>query len=200
MPTYPSGPTSCTSDPTCTPKIEDPDDTGPNIIYGFWGFVAICLLVFAIYKRIWLSRYHSRIGKLRQSVAASKASDTGSEVELNDIVVKQEDSTPGQDAVLSLDSSPVPTMGSSPSSMEGSPQGPGPEDQVEDESIEMLGYKENLFGQFCAFLVLLVSACWMLIFLVIIIDQYNDCEMESIDDACFYGDYFIFGDYSTNSK
>ena len=49
-------------------------------------------------------------------------------------------------------------------------------------------------------LIILVSLGWLVIFLVIIIDQYNDCEFKSIDDACFYGDYFIFGDYDTNSK
>lgn len=69
-----------------------------------------------------------------------------------------------------------------------------------DTGLTMLGYKENIFGQICSLLIILVSLGWLIIFLVIIIDQYNNCEFKSIDDACFFGDYFIFGDYDTNSK
>ena len=41
---------------------------------------------------------------------------------------------------------------------------------------------------------------WLVIFLVLDISYYNKCEFKGIDAACFYGDYFVFGDYQTNSE
>jgi hypothetical protein len=35
---------------------------------------------------------------------------------------------------------------------------------------------------------------------LILVDTYNNCEVESIDNLCFFGNHFIFGTYELNGK
>eukprot|EP00658_Telonema_sp_P-2_P012704 TRINITY_DN14834_c0_g1_i2.p1 TRINITY_DN14834_c0_g1~~TRINITY_DN14834_c0_g1_i2.p1 ORF type:complete len:1308 (+),score=380.72 TRINITY_DN14834_c0_g1_i2:208-4131(+) len=175
MPTYPTGPTSCTADPTCSPKIATPGSSAPVVFYSFWACAACTMLLFWIYKKLWVARRHRETGALRTSLATTSAENNG-EVELNDITIspKTEDS-----GVARLTSD-------------------GTNSEMAD--VTLLGYKENSFGSICAGVVYLVSAVWLVIFLLIMVDQYNDCQLESIDNLCFYGDYPLFGSYDTNSE
>ena len=66
--------------------------------------------------------------------------------------------------------------------------------------LKFAGYVSSRYGSLCIFVVMLVNISWMVLFLVIIIGYYNKCEFTSIDNACFYGDYFIFGSYNANSR
>ena len=86
MPTYPSGPSA-----VLTPKIEDTDSAGPVFVYCFWAFVAVFILCFFIYKKLWVAAYHKENGKLRHRMTvgddAAAAEEPSGVVELNDITV-----------------------------------------------------------------------------------------------------------------
>lgn len=64
----------------------------------------------------------------------------------------------------------------------------------------MQGFIDCLPGRCCAWLVGLISVLFGVIFVTILYGYYNDCQFEGIDNACFYGDYNVFGDYQTNSE
>lgn len=46
----------------------------------------------------------------------------------------------------------------------------------------------------------LISISWLLIFLVIVVDVYLDCQFKGIDNLCNYGSWPIFGSYDTNAE
>ena len=86
MPTYPQGPSA-----VLTPKIEDTDSAGPVFFYCFWAFVAVFILCFFIYKKLWVAAYHKENGKLRHRMTVgddgAAAGEQRSGLELNEITV-----------------------------------------------------------------------------------------------------------------
>ncbi len=72
---------------------------------------------------------------------------------------------------------------------------------LEGESeIQFTGYTRSYFGEFCYLLCCLVSLHWIALYIVILVDTYNNCEVGSIDNLCFFGNHFIFGTYELNGK
>ena len=59
----------------------------------------------------------------------------------------------------------------------------------EDEipRMKMLGYQDTALGWITLVLVMTTSVCWILLYLVLCFDYYWQCELKSIDSACFYG-------------
>eukprot|EP00854_Cymbomonas_tetramitiformis_P005244 gene5244-6377_t len=47
---------------------------------------------------------------------------------------------------------------------------------------------------------LATSALWVAIYLVVLLDRYMGCQFESVDNSCFYGNYFVFGSFDTSSE
>eukprot|EP00854_Cymbomonas_tetramitiformis_P009801 gene9801-11609_t len=65
--------------------------------------------------------------------------------------------------------------------------------------LKLQPYRNVPLGSLAYSLVCAASLLWMAIYIVVLVDYYHDCQFESIDSTCFYGDYFIFGDYDNNS-
>ncbi|XP_024527352.1 probable cation-transporting ATPase 13A4 [Selaginella moellendorffii] len=53
---YPTGPTSCVDDPSCSVLITSVTQTGPLIVYAFWAFVISCCSAFQLWKFLKLRR------------------------------------------------------------------------------------------------------------------------------------------------
>jgi magnesium-transporting ATPase (P-type) len=66
------------------------------------------------------------------------------------------------------------------------------------DGLVMLGYRDSLLGTLFLCSLWSVSAIWGLAFLMMMVDQYWDCEYTGIDNTCFYGRYPIFGSYDVN--
>ena len=64
----------------------------------------------------------------------------------------------------------------------------------------MVGYKSHILGQVCLALYTLVTFGWLCIHVVILYGYYANCEFESIDNMCFYGDFRVFGNAKANNK
>ncbi|KAH7415779.1 hypothetical protein KP509_14G060200 [Ceratopteris richardii] len=62
-----------------------------------------------------------------------------------------------------------------------------------------VGYTHTAFGEFCYVLCCLISLHWIALFILIFFDTYNQCEVGSIDNLCFYGNHVIFGSYDFNA-
>lgn len=71
-----------------------------------------------------------------------------------------------------------------------------------DEARVLLitGYTWTYFGQFCYSLCCLISLHWVALYVLILIDTYNKCEIGGIDNLCFFGNNVIFGTYELNGK
>ena len=74
------------------------------------------------------------------------------------------------------------------------------EDTVHVSDIVQRPYCKNTFGTVCHILWTVISVSWVLMYLVIIVDYYIDCQIKGIDNLCYYGTYPIFGDYRTSSE
>ena len=63
----------------------------------------------------------------------------------------------------------------------------------------MQGYVSCAYGSVCSALVTAISVLWVVLFILIDFGYYHNCEFTGIDNACFFGDYILFGSYETNS-
>jgi hypothetical protein len=69
-----------------------------------------------------------------------------------------------------------------------------------DRDLLITGYTWTYFGEFCYFLCCLVSLHWIALYVLILVDTYNKCEVGGIDNLCFFGNNVIFGTYELNGK
>ena len=56
-------------------------------------------------------------------------------------------------------------------------------------------YLQIGYGLCCLF-----SLSCTALFILVLWDYYNNCQVSGIDGLCFYGDYFIFGTFQFNSE
>ncbi|MCO5602074.1 hypothetical protein L7F22_056201 [Adiantum nelumboides] len=68
-----------------------------------------------------------------------------------------------------------------------------------ERELQITGYLHTAFGEFCYMLCCVVSLHWVALFILILFDTYNQCEVGGIDNLCFYGNYVIFGSYNFNA-
>ncbi|MCO5602078.1 hypothetical protein L7F22_056205 [Adiantum nelumboides] len=71
---------------------------------------------------------------------------------------------------------------------------------VDNRDLQIKGYENTAFGEFCYVLCCIVSLHWLALFILIFFDAYNQCEVGGIDNLCFYGNHVIFGSYNFNAK
>lgn len=69
-----------------------------------------------------------------------------------------------------------------------------------DREFFIIGYIWLCFGEFCYFLCCLVLFYWVVFYILILVDIYNNCEVGGIDNFCFFGNNVIFGIYEFNGK
>lgn len=69
-----------------------------------------------------------------------------------------------------------------------------------DRELLITGYTWTYFGEFCYFLCCLISFQWIALYILILVDTYNKCEVGGIDNLCFFGNNVIFGTYEFNGK
>lgn len=70
---------------------------------------------------------------------------------------------------------------------------------VDPEELQVTGYLHSAFGEFCYTLCCFVCVHWIALFVLILFDTYNQCEVGGIDNLCFYGNHVIFGTYNFNA-
>ncbi|MCO5592424.1 hypothetical protein L7F22_046427 [Adiantum nelumboides] len=68
-----------------------------------------------------------------------------------------------------------------------------------ERELQITGYLHTAFGEFCYMLCCVVSLHWVALFILILFDTYNQCEVGGIDNLCFYGNFVIFGSYNFNA-
>lgn len=69
-----------------------------------------------------------------------------------------------------------------------------------DRELLITGYTWTYVGEFCYFLCCLVSLHWIALYVLVLVDTYNKCEIGGIDNLCFFGNNVIFGTYKFNGK
>nr|PNR41660.1 hypothetical protein PHYPA_019065 [Physcomitrium patens] len=167
---YPDGPIPCLEDETCHVRITDIRDAGPIVILGFWGFVLIFCSAFALWR--W---YYSYRFPILPIIIEEK---NGSGVNEDDKGSSVQEGTSkhtstAEELHLELDEARV---------------------------LLITGYTWTYFGQFCYSLCCLISLHWVALYVLILIDTYNKCEIGGIDNLCFFGNNVIFGTYELNGK
>jgi cation-transporting ATPase 13A3/4/5 len=70
----------------------------------------------------------------------------------------------------------------------------------ENEDILIIPYQSNTLGDIVNIIINLNSLSLVMILLICIIDYYNDCQFEGIDNLCFFGNNPIFGSYDKNTN
>ncbi|KAJ7537387.1 hypothetical protein O6H91_11G004100 [Diphasiastrum complanatum] len=68
------------------------------------------------------------------------------------------------------------------------------------KELQVTGYTGSFFGELCYLLCCFTSLHWLALDVVIIFDYYNKCQVRSVDNLCFYGNYFLLGNYELNGK
>eukprot|EP00656_Telonema_subtile_P026034 TRINITY_DN28032_c0_g1_i1.p1 TRINITY_DN28032_c0_g1~~TRINITY_DN28032_c0_g1_i1.p1 ORF type:complete len:141 (-),score=46.29 TRINITY_DN28032_c0_g1_i1:34-456(-) len=72
--------------------------------------------------------------------------------------------------------------------------------QAPREQMYMIGYRNTVLGGCILLLVVLTSISWVLLYLVVVIDYYWDCELKDMDSFCFFGSYPVFGSHARNAS
>lgn len=185
---YPDGPDSCEGVSGKCPKISSPTDSSLIVLYCFWGLSASLFVLFAIYRYYRSKSYTGRDSevvrttRMSNALSATKASFSHH---------------PGDEVISSLHSD-GPTNGRNSLLPEENPE--AKYDSTDPTSILQIPYKVDTFGTICYSLVNLISVSWLLIFLVIIVDVYLDCQFRGVDCLCNYGSWPIFGNYDTSAE
>jgi hypothetical protein len=176
---YPTGPTACILDPTCHVMITSMWDGGPVCIFVFWVTVVLSCSTFFLWKQHYLKKHPVKpvvlqVGNLK---GASHANQSSQSVPLqcnqSDPRGEHSGGTKNEEIRLSLEG---------------------------ESEIQFTGYTRSYFGEFCYLLCCLVSLHWIALYILILVDTYNNCEVGSIDNLCFFGNHFIFGTYELNGK
>lgn len=178
--TYPDGPDECEGISNC-PKIKDPNDDGLVFLYTFWVVAATIIAIFFLY------RYSKKNVPNSGARSASRSHSSGGRAtELSNMKVSLDFAT------NPLTSPLYPEIAETTNEVVGK--------SFSMDDILQIPYHTDLFGTACYCIVNIISVSWVLIYLVIIIDFYYDCEVGGIDALCYYGSYPIFGDYDTNAE
>jgi hypothetical protein len=178
--TYPEGPDNCEGISNC-PKIEDPKNGGLIFLYTVWIFSAVIITIFFLYR---YTKKNSKNSSPRIISRSNSTNERGTELSFNTKKIAE-----------TLTTSPLTSpLTTAPLPIEIEPKGASTDDLLQ------IPYHTDLFGTVCYYLVNTISISWVLLFLVLIIDYYYDCELEGIDSLCYYGSYPIFGDYDTNAE
>ena len=69
-----------------------------------------------------------------------------------------------------------------------------------EELLQFLPLRTSLFGRACYALCCAVSAQFLALYVIFLVDFYNRCQVGSIDNLCFSGDHFLFGGYMQNGQ
>ncbi|BBN18845.1 hypothetical protein MPTK1_8g05990 [Marchantia polymorpha subsp. ruderalis] len=170
MKRYPTGPVPCRDDPSCDVRITSMLQPGPISIFALWGLVIVSCSTFQVLKLL-----ASRRKPVKPIIYHGTKPLSTEEVQRppNTNSVTREAGLSECDIRLNV------------------------EGQAE---LRFTGYKTTVFGEWCYLLCCLVSLHWMAIFVLILVDTYNGCQVGGIDNLCFFGNNFIFGTYELNGK
>lgn len=179
---YPEGPDPCQGISDC-PKIHHPNNDGLVILYTIWAVTGLIVLIFCIYRQ-------KQKNVPNSAPRSASRSDTMSH-RLTELSAKSPASSSHRsDDIFSALTSPLHRA----SEVEIQAQSPSADE------ILQIPHHTDAFGSVCYFLINMISVSWVILFLVVIVDFYYDCELEGIDALCYYGSYPVFGDYDTNSE
>lgn len=174
---YPTGPSSCSGVSDPCPKIQSPSNAGLILLYVVWTLVILTFVKFYFYRLM--------MGKKSKTPVVTRRtlSKDHRESEMAPVSLASRPSDYSSDTLekklLNVQDSEVPHY-------------------ISD--IIQRPYQICLFGNLCYYLWVMISLSWFLMFLVIIIDYYIDCQVKGIDGLCYYGTYPILGDYDTSSR
>lgn len=66
------------------------------------------------------------------------------------------------------------------------------------ESLIYIPYRKTQFGTACYYWMHMITAHWVMLFIIILFDVYYGCQLKSVDSLCPYGSYPIFGTFDNN--
>lgn len=66
--------------------------------------------------------------------------------------------------------------------------------------MRALGYRTSTVGAASAKAVVLGCVLWIFVIFAVLFDFYNGCQLTGVDNLCFFGDYVLFGGWTTNSE
>eukprot|EP00884_Botryococcus_braunii_P008422 jgi/Botrbrau1/17581/Bobra.0166s0023.1 len=184
MGVFPTGPESCSSDPNCTPRITSVTSPGVLVIFSWWGLVLLSCASYLIVKAIRLRRRPApRYMIARRSMATPSDYSEGHST--------QQSPDPKAMGKGVKDPPDVESMGLNETRLE---------IEFELGHLQLTPYRESVFGRFCYSLCILTSIQWVALYIVVLLDFYNKCQVGGIDNLCFFGDHFIFGNYLYNGQ
>lgn len=186
---YPTGPDNCEGVSSC-PLIDGPTHGGLVFLYCFWSVSVICFVSFFCLRPS-PTGGPTAFNKIRRRAKGHQALSTAED---------------GED--WSAEMTPVRRPGEDQDEEEqvaGTGMGTGDcradEDFVEPaQPLLQRPLRRHWFGDLCLWLWSGLSAGFLCMFLVLIVDYYYDCQLGGVDAMCFYGSHPVFGDYDTNSE
>ncbi len=198
---YPTGPLPCGTvyDPTCKIRIPNMTYGGPLVVFSFWVLVFIACSLFQMYKAWYLKR-HPVYPVVRGGAAADgrSMSSVKSKPEKKNKKKNSSGSFTRDDTTKEADSE----LGAATQVVVDVVEEEEEEEEgfklKEQQHVQFTGYKSVLFGEICYGLCLLISLNLFCIYLLVLLDTYNKCQVKGIDNLCFFGNYFIFGTYRRN--
>lgn len=181
---YPEGPNECEGISDC-PRIENSSNGGLVFLYTVWALTTLVIALFLVYRHTKRNIPNSAPRSTSRTLSSS-ASSRLTELSALKNASKAGNSVDNSETLVSplhrLSDSDVDPM-STPA-----------------EDILQIPYLADVFGTACYYMINVISVSWLLLFFILIIDFYNDCELEGIDSLCYYGSYPLFGNYDTNAE
>jgi len=183
--TYPTGPSTVTEG-----SITTFDDPVVILVFVFWGFCAVCLSAFRVYRRAAQIHNGARTGPVRaRRDSKSSCDDAAAAAEMvSAVIVDDVDSSTGHvvDPDAPRKAPPSPTAANKANTCNGTPT---IEEDAASKELEMQGFVDCAFGRVCAWLVIGMGLLWSVIFLTILFGYYNGCQFTGIDNAFYTASY-----------
>lgn len=174
MDQYPTGPPTCGSleDPTCKVLITDMSQGGPLAVFSFWILVFVTVTSFQSFRALHLRKHPS--SPVTRGGKSGNQKNFQSDGDARAIAAAKKD-IGAAESVIDVQ-------------------------ELDEPIVRFTGYRTVIFGEICCWLLILTSILWIIIYLLVLLDAYESCQLTSMDNLCFFGTYFIFGSYELNGR
>ena len=178
---YPEGPDECEGISDC-PRIENTSNGGLVFLYSVWALTAFVITLFLFYRHTKRNTPNSAPRSTSRGSASSRLTELSALKNASKASTCVDHSESLVSPLHRLSDSDVDPLA------------------TDADDILQIPYQADVFGTACYCMVNVISVSWLLLFLILIIDFYFDCELEGIDSLCYYGSYPVFGNYDTNAE
>jgi cation-transporting ATPase 13A3/4/5 len=192
---YPDGPEICEGVESPCPRIDGPGHGSLVFLYLLWGGTLILYIVYYVLEKKPAAKSADGLGKNKGLLTGQQQSDAVESTLQRNSAYHIEEPAAAIAAASSSPSSPTSEKNKADQLYKALLEA---DEKPVAESLIYVPYRKTLFGTVCYYWMHIMTAHWVMLFIIIMFDVYFGCQVRSVDSLCAFGSYPIFGSFETN--